>query len=279
MKTPLWLAEFHRRWHAARGRRVTESNRAFSVDWMILLDAAGITSAEDQATAAREAEACGQLVLKRHRYRKYLIERVTLPLAAEPWLIEKFGGTAGGVLQASALEIVAEFSRRRPFASCWKNCRPRWRTIISAIPTRRVGTSCSSCGKPPRAGSRRSAWHGDRPLARTRRLRMICNCCRNSSARHCSGTSSRRSRPSWIGMTAAISSRNPWAHPLRAAGRFGNFPELRIRLSHWPSRSPRFTKRKPARHDTHATFISRGIIPSAAAPPELGRPCQGHDRV
>ena len=89
-----WLAEFYRRWQAARGRRVTASSRAFSQDWVKLLEAAGITSAEDQATAAREAEACSQLVLKRHRYRKYLIERVTLPLTSEGWLIERFGGTA-----------------------------------------------------------------------------------------------------------------------------------------------------------------------------------------
>jgi hypothetical protein len=107
-----WLTEFYRRWHAARGKRVSGSSRAFSVDWIKLLDSAGITSAEDQATAAREAEACGQLVLKRHRYRKYLIERVTLPLASEPWLIQRFGGTAGGDLLASSLEIVAEFSGR-----------------------------------------------------------------------------------------------------------------------------------------------------------------------
>lgn len=107
-----WLAEFYRRWHAARGKRVVPSGRAFSMDWTRLLDAAGITSAEDQATATREAEACGQLVLKRHRYRKYLIERVTLPLAAEPWLIERFGGTAGEALQAAALDIVADFSKQ-----------------------------------------------------------------------------------------------------------------------------------------------------------------------
>lgn len=112
MKTPAWLAEFHRQWHAARGKRVAGSSRAFSRNWVELLDAAGITSAEDQATAAREAEACGQLVLKRHRYRKYLIERITLPLASEPWLIGRFGGTESHVLQANSLEIVAEFSKR-----------------------------------------------------------------------------------------------------------------------------------------------------------------------
>ena len=118
-----WLTELHRRWHAARGKRVKASSRAFSVDWMKLLESAGITSAEEQATAAREAEACEPLVLKRHRYRKYLIERVTLPLASEPWLIERFGGTASEVLRANSLEIVAEFSERGHscFANEWAN--------------------------------------------------------------------------------------------------------------------------------------------------------------
>jgi len=105
-----WLAELYRQWHAARGKRVTGSSRAFSRSWPDLLESAGITSAEDQATAAREVEACGELVLKRHRYRQYLIERVTLPLASEPWLIERFGGTASVDLQGAALEIVSEFS-------------------------------------------------------------------------------------------------------------------------------------------------------------------------
>ena len=116
-----WLTELHRRWSAARGKRVTGSSRAFSVGWVKLLEAAGLTSAEDQATAAREAEACGQLVLKRHRYRKYLIERITLPLASEPWLIERFGGTASRVLLERSLEIIAEFSqcRHSRFANEW----------------------------------------------------------------------------------------------------------------------------------------------------------------
>jgi hypothetical protein len=108
--SPAWLVEFHRRWHAARGMRVSAASRAFSVDWVKLLDAAGITKAEDEATACREAEACAQLVLKRHRYRKYRIERVTLPLESEPWLIAHFGGTAAELLQHTALEILAEFA-------------------------------------------------------------------------------------------------------------------------------------------------------------------------
>jgi Uncharacterized protein conserved in bacteria C-term(DUF2220) len=133
MKTPSWLAEFHRRWHAARGKRVVGASRAFSADWVKLLEAAGITSAEDQATAAREAEACGQLVLKRHRYRKYLIERVMLPFASEPWLIERFGGTASEVLLANSLEIVADFSRRghSRFPNEWSDLCTNLRTAFA----------------------------------------------------------------------------------------------------------------------------------------------------
>ena len=133
MKTPRWLAELHRQWHAARGKRVAGASRAFSRNWIELLEAADITSAEDQATAAREAEACEQLVLKHHRYRKYLIERVTLPLASEPWLIERFGGTAGEVLLANSLEIVAEFSQRghSRFANKWADLCTSLRTAFA----------------------------------------------------------------------------------------------------------------------------------------------------
>lgn len=119
MRNPEWLAALYRHWHAARGKRVAGANRAFSRNWPELLEAAGITRAEDQATAAREAEACAELVLKRHRYRKYLIERVTLPLASEAWLIGRFGGTASGDLQAKSLEIVAEFSGHSRFPAEW----------------------------------------------------------------------------------------------------------------------------------------------------------------
>ena len=128
-----WLAEFYRRWHAARGKRVRALRRAFSVEWVTLLEAAGVTSVEDQATAAREAEACSQLVLKRHRYRKYLIERVTLPLASEPWLIERFGGTAGEVLQVRSQGIVAEFATcgHSRFPSEWAALCESLRVVFS----------------------------------------------------------------------------------------------------------------------------------------------------
>lgn len=111
---PAWLAELHRQWRSARGRRVTETSRAFSRDWMDLLERAGIGGAGDQAAAAREAEVLekdGRLILKRHRYRRYLIERVSLPPASEAWLNDCFGGMAAVDLQAASLAIVAEYSR------------------------------------------------------------------------------------------------------------------------------------------------------------------------
>ncbi len=110
-----WLTEFHRRWQAARGKRVTAASRAFSADWVSLLESAKVTSAEDQATAVREAEVferSSHFIIKRHRYRTYLIERITLPLDQEPWLIQRFDGTSAGDLQAQALNLIENISRR-----------------------------------------------------------------------------------------------------------------------------------------------------------------------
>ncbi len=110
-----WLQEFHRRWQAVRGKRVTTSSRAFSVDWEKLLESAGVASAEDLSTATRELEAyekSGHFTVKRHCYRKYLIERVSLPETAEAWLREQFQSRSSIDLQAASLEIVAEFAGR-----------------------------------------------------------------------------------------------------------------------------------------------------------------------
>ena len=112
---PGWLAQFHRQWHAARGKRVSSAGRPFVRDWIGLLESAGITGAADQATAAREAEAlakAGHLELRRHRYRAYLIERIALPVARETWLMDLFGDTAGHILQAGALALVDGFAQR-----------------------------------------------------------------------------------------------------------------------------------------------------------------------
>ncbi len=120
-----WLNEFHRRWQNSRGKRLTPASRGFSQDWSKLLDAADITRAEDIATAVREVEALeksGHLVLKRHRYRNYLIERVTLPLDSEEWLMERFGGVSGMRLLDESLGVLGGFSERKHtlFPDRWK---------------------------------------------------------------------------------------------------------------------------------------------------------------
>ena len=92
MKTPPpWLAELHRQWQAARGRRAEGAVMAFARDWEKLLDAAGLRTAEDRAAAEREAAALekeGRVDLVRQRYRT-AIERVRLvskmpPTSREP---------------------------------------------------------------------------------------------------------------------------------------------------------------------------------------------------
>lgn len=113
MSLPVWLTEFHRQWHAARGGRTESSSRGFSRDWQTLLTDSGITRAEDQATAVREAEALGRFVLKRHKFRRYIIERITLPSESEEWLRGYFGRPAAIELRDAALAVVNEFMRRQ----------------------------------------------------------------------------------------------------------------------------------------------------------------------
>jgi hypothetical protein len=110
-----WFDEFYRRWQLSRGTRLTAASRGFSQSWPKLLDAAGVTRAEDIATAVREAEGlekAGHVALKRHRYRRYLIERISLPVEQEPWLIGRFGGISGEEMQAKSLAVVERFSKR-----------------------------------------------------------------------------------------------------------------------------------------------------------------------
>ena len=111
MPHPTWLTEFHRRWHAARSRTAKASTRPYGINWVDLLDASDITRAEDIRTAEREAEAFekdGHLTLKRHRYRREIIERLTLPLEAESWLHALFNTEDSAQTLARSLTVIDE---------------------------------------------------------------------------------------------------------------------------------------------------------------------------
>lgn len=115
MKHPVWLLELHRQWQAARGRRIAGNSRAFSRNWVKLLEDSGVLTAEDHATATREVEALekeGRLVLKRHRYRRYLIEGLSVPLDQESWLTDLLGTQSAAERQQQALELVGGFACR-----------------------------------------------------------------------------------------------------------------------------------------------------------------------
>ncbi len=103
--------EFHREWHKARGTRLQSASRAFSRGWEDLLDAANLRTAADRSHALREAEAHekqGHLRLRRHRYRRHLVEAIDLPPASEPWLIGLFEGTSAHDLRCEALSFVTK---------------------------------------------------------------------------------------------------------------------------------------------------------------------------
>lgn len=89
MKHPVWLAELHRQWFAARGKKLGTRTRPYSKVWHELLDAAGIRTAEAEATAEREARKLHEqkrVELIFNKYRTYRIEQIRLPLEAESWL-------------------------------------------------------------------------------------------------------------------------------------------------------------------------------------------------
>ncbi len=105
-----WLAELHRQWLAARGGAVAARMRPFVRAWDDLLGAAGVHTADAKAVAAREAEVLerqGRLVLWRPSRRRYLIERIALPLEQEAWLQEEFHSVRPSSLHEEALAVVS----------------------------------------------------------------------------------------------------------------------------------------------------------------------------
>jgi hypothetical protein len=116
MKHPLWLEELHRQWFAARGKQLASKTRPFSREWEQLLDDSGVTSAEDVATAEREAAKLhdqNKITLKRHKYRRYRIEGISLPLSSEAWLRSLFSSPVPEDLRQRSLAHVKEAAAKK----------------------------------------------------------------------------------------------------------------------------------------------------------------------
>jgi hypothetical protein len=129
-----WFEELFRRWQTARGRRTQPAARPFRVSWPELLGASGISSAEDEAAALREAEALereGRLTLKRHRFRKYLVERISIPLEAEGWLRDGFDAPDAGELRDQSLAAVAAAPEHPLWPEEWDNLRVALRAAFA----------------------------------------------------------------------------------------------------------------------------------------------------
>lgn len=121
-----WLRELYRQWMIARGNQIKPRSRAFRRKWDDLLAAAGLHSAEDQKAALREAEqeeSNGHIKLHRLRGRKYIIQKIELPLEAESWLLKLFNQReAADALEASLREVGSlEALHHERFPKLWKD--------------------------------------------------------------------------------------------------------------------------------------------------------------
>lgn len=112
MKYPAWLVELHKQWMASRKRKVTPSMEPFRRDWEQLLEDSGITSAEDQQTALREAQQLAKFQLVPRKGKPRYIDKIIIPLESEPWLHEQFGTQFGAASQQQALDVVRAWSAK-----------------------------------------------------------------------------------------------------------------------------------------------------------------------
>ena len=115
---PVWLKIFYDRWNTGRGNQLSPGKTAFWYDWNDLLDEAGLLRAEDRKAAERDfltlceatSETAAKLQTKLHKHRRYLIEKIILPLASEAWLMEIFGHDPAVQLHQDSLQVVSEFN-------------------------------------------------------------------------------------------------------------------------------------------------------------------------
>ncbi|TDU68109.1 uncharacterized protein DUF2220 [Prosthecobacter fusiformis] len=110
---PAWLQTLFQKWHAARGSRLAPGKVAFRYDWIKLLDETGLLKAEDRQAAERDLKQFPQLQFQTHKYRKYLIEKVIIPLDSEPWLTTNFGHIPAAQLHQETLSAITEL-REQP---------------------------------------------------------------------------------------------------------------------------------------------------------------------
>jgi len=106
-----WLIELHRQWHGARGNKLSAGARPFSRKWEDLLDDAGLKSAAERNAARAEAETLGKeghLVLRHHKYRKHILESISLPPASEPWLLSLVDEKSARDQQSQAVSLVLQ---------------------------------------------------------------------------------------------------------------------------------------------------------------------------
>ena len=133
MKNPEWLEELHRQWLKARGKSFTPRSKPFSRDWTELLGQAGVHGSEDLSAATREAEKFekqGILILKRHRYRTYIIQRVVLPLEKEDWLRELFSSTSPSQLHEKSLRCLKTHQEK-----CHAIYPNAWQSLLERLAT------------------------------------------------------------------------------------------------------------------------------------------------
>ena len=115
--TPLPVAsELFAQWQRARGSRLEPATRPFSRGWEDLLEAAGLVSATDRTDAERDVRLLathGWIEIKSMRFKSHLLDRIVIPLAAEPRWREAFGFVPPSDEEA---RLIREFAWEPPLA-------------------------------------------------------------------------------------------------------------------------------------------------------------------
>lgn len=112
---PAWLQTLFEKWRSARGDKLSPAQRPFTTPWEDLLDEAGLPRVEDRRAAQRDLEKLEQqsrLKGLAHKYRRYLIERVQIPVEAEAWLQETFHHRPATQRHSQSLALVKDYAAK-----------------------------------------------------------------------------------------------------------------------------------------------------------------------